>query len=240
MGANQQVFAALGGVVVGQQEYSTSEGTFTWVAPVGVANVSAVVVGSGKTSGVGGALAYKNNISVIPGNSYTVFVSSVGCVRSYFVNNCTVSAGFGNNRTGDGGGNGANPGGAGGYSGNGGLSSCSGAGAAGTGGAGGGGGYATGCIVARGAGGGVGLLGAGTSGAGGFTSSNIGGGGGGGSGGANGGASSCSSAGNGGLFGGGQGFGNGGCISGTGGRSAVRIIWPGCARSFPSTRTGNE
>jgi hypothetical protein len=21
---------------------------------------------------------------------------------------------------------------------------------------------------------------------------------------------------------------------------AVRIIWPGCARSFPSTRTGNE
>jgi hypothetical protein len=27
---------------------------------------------------------------------------------------------------------------------------------------------------------------------------------------------------------------------GTGARGAVRIIWPGCARSFPSTRTANE
>jgi hypothetical protein len=25
-----------------------------------------------------------------------------------------------------------------------------------------------------------------------------------------------------------------------GAKGAVRIIWPGCARSFPSTRTGNE
>jgi hypothetical protein len=27
---------------------------------------------------------------------------------------------------------------------------------------------------------------------------------------------------------------------GYGGRGAVRIIWPGCARSFPSTRTADE
>jgi hypothetical protein len=27
---------------------------------------------------------------------------------------------------------------------------------------------------------------------------------------------------------------------GNGGGGAVRIIWPGCARSFPSTRTANE
>jgi hypothetical protein len=29
-------------------------------------------------------------------------------------------------------------------------------------------------------------------------------------------------------------------VGGTGARGAVRIIWPGCARSFPSTRTDNE
>jgi hypothetical protein len=28
--------------------------------------------------------------------------------------------------------------------------------------------------------------------------------------------------------------------SGAGARGAVRIIWPGCARSFPSTRTADE
>jgi hypothetical protein len=27
---------------------------------------------------------------------------------------------------------------------------------------------------------------------------------------------------------------------GNGGGGAVRIIWPGCARSFPSTRTADE
>ena len=44
--------------------------------------------------------------------------------------------------------------------------------------------------------------------------------------------------GNGGVHGGGAG---GPTVSGngTGGRGAVRIIWPGTARSFPSTNTGN-
>ena len=240
-GSNQAVFMNQRsfGAPPGQQAFTT-EGTFSWVAPAGVTKASVVVVGSGKTCAIGGALSYKNNISVNPGCSYTVFVSSVGCVRSSFVNACTVSAGFSANRTGDGGGNGANPGGAGGYSGNGGLSSCSGAGAAGAGGGGGGGGYATGFPAARGAGGGVGLLGEGASGAGGFTSCNVGGGGGGGSGGGNGGVSCCLFGGNGGLFGGGRGLGNNGCVQGVGGGSGIRIIWPGCARSFPSTRTADE
>jgi hypothetical protein len=41
----------------------------------------------------------------------------------------------------------------------------------------------------------------------------------------------------GGVYGGGGGsWGN---SVGPGGGGAVRIIWPGCARSFPSTNTGN-
>jgi hypothetical protein len=67
-------------------------------------------------------------------------------------------------------------------------------------------------------GGGVGILGAGASGSGGaggnFNSQ-----------------SGCGQAGSGGSS---PGFGGGG------GSSAVRIIWPGCARLFPSTRTANE
>lgn len=236
---NQRSFAAPPG-----QEAFTTEGTFSWVAPAGVTKVSTVVVGSGKIANgaTGGALSYKNNISVSPGTSYTVFVSTTSCTRSYFINSCTVSAGGGSARTGDGGGNGGA--GAGGYSGNGGQAGdCSTSGTAGSGGGGGGGGFGYTPFVAswRGAGGGVGLLGQGSNGAGGFS----GGvcatafGGGGGSGGGDGGNSTASVAGSGGLFGGGPGFCP--CLgNGTGGRSAVRIIWPGCARSFPSTRTGNE
>lgn len=239
-GILQGVIASIGGVVQGQQAFTT-EGTFSWVAPAGVTSASIVVVGSGKTGGVGGGLAYKNNYSVTPGSSYSVFISSVGCTRSYFVNACTVSAGFGGNRTGDGGGNGANPGGAGGYSGNGGVSggSYGVAGAAGSGGGGGGGGYAS-CLsaCARGAGGGVGLLGQGCNGTGGFTSCNVGGGGGGGSGGGNGGSTCINNVGTGGLYGGGAGS-NANSGTGTGAGSALRIIWPGNTRQFPSTNTGN-
>ena len=228
----------------GQQAFTT-EGTFSWVAPAGVTKVSVVVVGSGRCA-TGGALAYKNNYSVTPGSSYSVFVSTTGGTRSYFVNACTVSAGYANLRTGDGGGNGGNSfgagHGAGGYSGDGGIGGCQGTcgsktGTAGTGGAGGGGGYyICSCVGIPfvGAGGGVGLLGQGSSGAGG--SPGIGGGGG--SGGANGTNGFCTTP-NGGAFGGGRGF-NLCAGTYTGGKSALRIIWPGCARSFPSTRTGNE
>lgn len=244
---NQRSF----GAAPGQQAYTTP-GTYSWVAPVGTTSVSVVVVGSGKTSGVGGALSYKNNISVTPGNFYSVFVSSTGSNRSYFCRSCLVSAGYSDLRTGDGGGNGANPGGAGGYSGNGGLSQDSINGApsqSGSGGGGGGGGLSANggiCVAWRGAGGGVGLFGQGASGAGGSGWSNVSGGpcstgvgGGGGSGGTAGGNSTLTTVGNGGLYGGGQGEHSVICGQ-TGGSSAIRIIWPGNTRQFPSTCTANK
>jgi hypothetical protein len=83
------------------------------------------------------------------------------------------------------------------------------------------------------------LLGQGASGAGGSSAYT---GGGGGSGGSNGGPSTCYG-GNGGLYGGGRGtFMNNSFVftAGNSAGGAVRIIWPGCARSFPSTRTANE
>jgi len=146
-------------------------------------------------------------------------------------------------------------GGAGGYSGNGGTGGSSGAGSSGAGGGGGGGGgsqsTSCGCTATHnggGAGGGVGILGQGSNGSGGAS---IGLGGVGGSGGATGGnVIGTYSGGSGGLYGGSGGAagvlyntatctilfaGNGGA----GGGGAVRIIWPGTSRSFPSTNTGN-
>jgi hypothetical protein len=119
-------------------------GTYTWVAPDGVTSVSVVVVGGGSASGNGGGLAYKNNISVTPGSSYTVVVGeggmpgvSIAGGESYFSTTGTVRASGGGstssggtNTAGDGGGTGGTRsggylsagggGGAGGYSGNGG------------------------------------------------------------------------------------------------------------------------
>ena len=110
-------------------------------------------------------------------------------------------------------------------------------------------------------GGGVGLLGEGTSGTGGAAPNGAGTGGSGGTNGSTGGGSGAGYAGagaSGGVHGGGAGrhgyavqfFGFiGNCcpppseIQGSQpapGRGGVRIIWPGCARSYPSTRTGNE
>jgi hypothetical protein len=170
--------------------------------------------------------------------------------------------------TGDGGGNGGNGsgggagGGAGGYSGSGGGAG----GSPGSGGGGGGGGnggsfqFFCCCLFIQNinpsaGGGGVELFGQGSNGAGGTSGvfcSTLATGGGGGSSGTPGNspASLTSAGGNGGQHGGGGG--NGGwcycqCFEYTatraGGSStagAVRIIWPGCARSFPSTRTANE
>lgn len=252
-------------IVQGQQAYTTA-GSYSWTAPTGVTSVSVVAVGAGgggnlyhsnyNTGGGGGGLGYINNHSVTAGNSYTVVVGAVGAKGgsgsrgqdggdSYFVNTSTCkgggggganpnggSAGVGN---GDGGGNGGvggqvsntspvgsvvgGGGGASGYSGNGGFGGVnqngpnpSGAGAGG----GGGGGIQNG-------GGGVGILGEGTSGA--AVSGNSGNGKGG-SGGTDGGGS-------GGVYGGGGGY------NGDGGVGAVRIIWPGATRTFPSTNTGD-
>jgi len=207
---NQRSF----GAPPGQQAYSGKGTSYTFVAPAGVTSVSVVTVATACISG--GALSYKNNISVTPGSSYCVGIG-IANVASYFINTCTVRATGRTGRTGDGGGNGGiggeGGGGAGGYAGNGGNGSiCCSSPQNGAGGGGAGGGNCVG-------GGGVGLLGQGTNGA---VS------GGGGSGGTSGGAI------NGGVYGG------GGVASGLNGASgAVRIIWPGTTRSFPSTCTGD-
>lgn len=253
-------------VVVGQQEYTTP-GTYSWVAPSGVTSVSAVVVGAGGFNYGGGSLRYKNNITVVPGNSYTVVAGSnscrnIGC-NSYFIGTTTLLARGGGQSTtqyGDGGGCGGlrciGGGGAGGYSGNGGTgtrpSSGSGtiSGTNGSGGAGGGGagiGSPAGCCGWHGGGGGgVGLLGEGASGAGGTVSGTVANGGGGGSGGANGANGPRTSGLNGytvcgGDYGGSVSYGGSGVGSPSpvNGKGAVRIIWPGTTRSFPSTCTGN-
>ena len=239
--------------VIGQDVF-TGAGTYSWVAPANVTSVSAVAVATGnrgyafrpccrylQVGGVGGALSYKNSISVTPGCSYSVVIGASGSgVGASFVNTSTLkgaspSCGATGN-VGDGGGyggqtagyrcsgscGGASVGGsgAGGYSGNGGNGGNSSGSTAGSGG-GGGGGNTSG-------GGGVGLLGAGCSG---------GAGGVGGSGGANGSGST------GGAYGGGGGSGPtsgaGSPVFTTPGAGAVRIIYPGSSRSFPSTCTGD-
>ena len=233
----------------GQQAFVCS-GSYSWVAPSGVTSVSVVAVGGSAgglnncRGGAGGGLGYKNNYAVTPGCSYVVVVGGGGTHPcggaggdSYFVTTTTARGrggnadGTGGQKNGDGGGNGGNAGtnagpyggagGAGGYAGNGGAGGTGGSGTAGAGG-GGGGGAACGRP-----GGGVGILGQGANGTAGiygactFAQQT----GGGGSGGAAGSA--------GGLYGGGPGDG------GSGKKGAVRIIYPGTTRSFPSTCTGD-
>lgn len=92
----------------------TTPGTYSWTCPSGVTSVSVVCVGgggggnsqngSGGHGGAGGGLGWKNNISVTPGNSYTVVVGAGGTSAtnapagdggdSYFIDSSTV-AGFG-------------------------------------------------------------------------------------------------------------------------------------------------
>jgi len=221
----------------------TSTGSNTWTCPDGVTSVCVVCIGGGKgypvystsSSGGGGGLGYKNNITVVPGNNYTVMVGRAEDSNdSYFINTSTVKGGTattyqGGTYTGDGGGNGGDGqygggGGAGGYSGNGGASGSfySNSGSNGSGGGGGGGGNGDfvdifsgsyhAAIGAGGGGGGTGLYGEGSSGAGGAggtygsSSQNGGSGGGGGSNGSAGG-NGATNGGAGGAYGGGGGMG---------------------------------
>lgn len=260
MGAQQQLMlaATTPPAVTGQVVFDTV-GTYNWMCPPGVTSVSVVVVGCGSSSG--GALAYKNNIAVVPGQTYLVYVTAAG--TSYFVSTSLCSAGQGTTRVGDGGGNGGAGygGGAGGYSGNGGVSG----GAAPSGGAGGAGGKhdwswddgagysASGQMT--GAGGGVGLLGEGASGVNGprTYSDNSDTPAAGGTGGSGGGAGPATASGAananmvGGSYGGGRGHweledssGYSNQANGSSSKSAIRIIWPGDQRQFPSTRTADE
>ena len=80
--------------VVGQKEY-TVVGTYSWTCPADVTSVCVVCIGggggssagdqhwngsnyNGGVSGAGGGLGWKNNISVTPGQSYTVVVGDYG------------------------------------------------------------------------------------------------------------------------------------------------------------------
>lgn len=234
--------------IKGQVAYTTP-GTYSWVAPTGVTSVSVVAVGGGGGGGCinsyqggGGGLGWKNNIAVTPGTSYTVVVgagapNNGSGGKSYFIS-CGLVSGLGGIRPNGGGrvGDGGGVGGCGGYT----ISTWGGAGGAG--GYSGGGGYGgyNGCLAGPGyggagggaryygRGGGVGLLGEGASGnAGTFYGY-------GGSGGQNGDPAlgTCVA----GYYG--AGGGNNGGIN-TGAPGAVRIIWPGNTRLFPSTNTGN-
>jgi len=273
--ANSSASNSVNTVATGQSAYTTA-GTYTWTAPEGVTRVSVVAVGPGgwgfglafnpTKGGGGGGLGYKNNITVVPGNSYTVVVgggSAYGGTDSYFINTSTVRGGAGENGgypngaggtggtyTGDGGGVGGvggtgfntagGGGGAGGYSGTGGNGGTTNGdarnGTNGTGGAGGGGGLGPTANLGSGGGGGVGLNGEGSSGAGGAGTPDYlrvgtpGGGGSGGDAGANP---------RGGNYGGGAGL---ICDYGwhAAANGAVRIIWPGTTRQFPSTNTADQ
>jgi len=146
----------------GQQTY-TSSGSYSWTCPSGVTSVSVVCIGgggggNGGGNGVGGAgggggggLGYKNNISVTPGQSYTVVVGGGGAGDawdgppystnpadsggdSYFIDATTVKGGGGgggNGNSGAAGGSGGTyvgDGGGNGYSGGTGTSGSSGSG----------------------------------------------------------------------------------------------------------------
>lgn len=129
----------------GQAEF-TSPGTFTWTAPTGVFSVCVVCVGGGGggsedsggdggNGGGGGGLGWKNDIAVIPGQSYTVVVgqggnkdtdngagtNSTSGGNSYFINTSTVAGLGGGRATGNGGGGGGFVGDGGGNGGSGGT-----------------------------------------------------------------------------------------------------------------------
>ena len=274
-GAGQLKFATAGGGAgganaavahpIGQAFYGTGAGSYTWTCPPDVTKVHVVCIGGGSSSvgsqwangaGAGGGLAWKNNIPVVPGTEYIVYVGKGGNAggtvkaggESYFIDSNTVWAGGGSNATvgtftGDGGGNGGSPGnsgggGAGGYNGNGGNEST-----AGNGGGGGGGGTYSSTHGGAG-GGGTGPFGQGASG----THVSYAGGTGG-SGGQDGlmGENPYYSYGTqvnirGGNYGGGAAGPGSDASTGhgisTGGYGCVRIIW-GDNRSFPSTGCGD-
>ena len=72
------------------EAYYTNPGTYTWTCPPNVNTISVVMVGGGggasqdeSGGGGGGGLAYKNNITVTPGQTYTVTVGAGGARGAY-------------------------------------------------------------------------------------------------------------------------------------------------------------
>ena len=249
--ANSNSTAAIT-AVRGCQSY-TSAGSYTFTVPAGVTSISAVRVNGGGASfyaGFGGGLAYQNNRTVTPGQTIAVTIgtpptyASCGGPSTCF-NGFSQTAGYSGGYQGGhcgsyyGGG-----GGAGGYAGTGGggggqtYQGCCSGGAGGGGGGGGGGASGSGNTCFKtGGGGGVGIYGQGSNGAGGTSNGLVGNGGGGGSGGASGTSNSPTYSpvgGAGGAYGGGA-SGRNGPGANPGGVGAVRIVWPGNTRTFPST-----
>jgi len=219
--------AAAGNVVAAEpgEAIWTTIGTNSWTVPSGVTSVSVVCIGGGGTrntsqgtGGGGGGLGYKNDIAVTPGSTITVEVGTYADDPplpnnggdSYFVDATTVKGGGG----GAGGYSGAGGNGANGV--NGGSTFPS--GSAGSGGGSGGG--AGGTTGRGGRGGGTGYLGEGASGAGGTGNQGSGG--------------------NGSQFTGSGFWGYGAQQNNTSTyraskQGAVRIVWPGGDRQFPTT-----
>ena len=274
----EEVHSAISSYVpTGEHVYNTA-GTYTWTCPADVTSISVVCVGGGgggmyynnssasytypMNGGAGGGLGWKNTITVVPGQTYTVVVGAAGSAgiysagstiggTSYFINTGTVSATGGSpgryntasipggTYTGDGGGIGGDSGSTAGSSG-----PCGGGGAAGYAGNGGRGGHRSQTALSGtgGAGGGGGWstsvyksFGGGGVGLYGQASNGTAGAANTQAGGGSGGGTS-SSAQHGGAYGGGGG-GNSSVYSGTGGNGgagAVRIVW-GDTREFPST-----
>jgi hypothetical protein len=96
-GVNPSYTGYLSGIAVsslpggpGESLYTTP-GTYSWTAPQGITNISVLCVGGGGGGassggiggpsgggGAGGGLAYKNNITVVPGTNYTLSVGAGG------------------------------------------------------------------------------------------------------------------------------------------------------------------
>ena len=229
--------------IIGQAEYTTA-GTYTWVCPANVFNVSVLCVGAGAGTNVsGGDSSFSGAAGTLIAGGGTKPTGGAGTTLGSSLSTGTVGGGNGGNGSTGSGNKGG--GGAGGYTGNGGngnRTSYSGAGGGGVGiyggtGAGGGGGFGPDF--------GVNTRGAGASGG-------------------EGGGYGASAGGN---FGGGAGTGDGGYSSGcgggglryvtsyattpgasytvvvgsvinSGGKGAVRIIW-GSGRAYPNTNTAN-
>ena len=256
-------------VPYGDVEFTTP-GTYSWTVPNNVTQVSVLCIGGGGAGngdgslgggGGGAGLGWKNNISVTPGQSYTVVVGDRGAggsgsngEDSYFINTSTVkggggggtvtgSGGSGGSYTGDGGGNG----GSGGSTAGGGIYEGGGGGAGGYSGNGGNGGGGDGTSNPQNAGvGGAGGDGSGGGGGGGaYGGDYVGGGtephgqGSSGSGCGLNNAVSCNGSGQPGSVVGDHAYGGGGAgASAPGNNGIVRIIW-GSGRGFPSTNTNS-
>jgi hypothetical protein len=233
---NMLLMGAAGGEMPRGESTYAMPGTFTWVCPAGVTSVSVVCIGAGgagrvatagsAAGGGGGAIAWVNNLSVTPGVSYSVVVGLGGRGttsggKSFFNNTATVSALGGlSTNSGTGGAGGTVEAGTGFSGGSGGSISGAGLGTGGSAatytGNGASGITVPGAETPQGGAGIFYLGGSGPSGQAGFSTRPV----------------------DGGQFGGG---GSGTTNSGAsmnGGNGAVRIVWPGATRTFPSTDVG--